>query len=291
MNLSSTDSRWKTALIVYYDFEFSGNIRQNFGSQCSIHQIAAQCKNESFFCQINPYLSKEQVEPPVDIKYRMPSKEEFLNEDACTFQEGYQRFVAFILRILVKRKKRWVCLISHNGFRGDKIVLEHELQYHRVSPAPFYFLDSLLYIRETYPGLQSYSLENIYCSIFNEKYEAHNARTDTTALLRIMKSINKPLHGVLYPMLSIPWRNVSGIGYHSEQSLLAAGIYDITSLFIVTQGHFHRTKYVLLESGILLTPKLMENIFHWYKLANTLLQYRNEILRNSYPRIPTVEPA
>ena len=135
------------------------------------------------------------------------------------------------------------------------------------------------------------SLENIYCSIFNEKYEAHNARTDTTALLKIMKSINKPLHGVLYPMLSIPWRNVSGIGYHSEQSLLAAGIYDITSLFIVTQGHFHRTKCVLLESGILLTPKLMENIFHWYKLANTLLQYRNEILRNSYPRIPTVEPA
>ena len=276
MNLSSTDKRWKSALIVYYDFEFSGNIRHNFGTQCSIHQIAAQCKNETFFCQINPYLSKETVEPPVDTKYFMPSKEDFLKENAYTFKEGYEQFISFILRLLLKRKKKWVCLISHNGFRGDKIVLEHELLYHGLQPVGFYFMDSLLYIRETYPGLQSYSLENIYEKMFGENYYAHNAKTDTKALFQIMKKINRPLHGVLYPMLSVPWRNVAGIGYHSEQSMLQFGIFDLTSLFVFTQGNLQKTKIVLARAGVLISEKLMENIFHWYKHAKTVLLYRHE---------------
>lgn len=276
MNLSSNDHRWKSALLVYFDYEFSGNIRHNFGSKCSIHQIAARSKNEKFFCRVNPYLSKDQVEPPVDTKYYMPSKAEFEELEAVDFEEAYYKFLSFILRLLLKRKKKWVCLISHNGFRSDKVVLEHEIHSHQLPMYPFFFMDSLLYLREVYPGLPSYSLENVYKSLFHESYEAHNAEADAEALYRIIRKINRPLHGVLYPSLMIPWRNVAGIGYHSEQSLLYQGIPDLVSLYEMTKGDKQSTNEYLLWAGVISNEKLLENILHWYKLAEMVLVYRRD---------------
>ena len=126
MNLSNESELWKSALIVYYDLEFSGNIRLDFGKQCSIHEIAAQSKNDRFFCRVNPYATKEVVEPPVDPKYHMPSQQELEQMQALTFPTAYDQFVSFIYRLLLKRKKKWVCLVSHNGFRGDKIFIMNE---------------------------------------------------------------------------------------------------------------------------------------------------------------------
>jgi len=274
MNLSSDDPRWKSALLVYFDYEFSGNIRHNFGFNCSIHQIAARCKNDTFFCRINPHLLKETVEPPVDTKYYMPSKDEFKELQAIDFKQAYYKFLSYVLRLLLKRKKKWVCLISHNGFRSDKVVLEHELHCHKLAMYPFFFMDSLLYIREVYPGLQSYSLENVYQSLFHEKYKAHNAEADTNALYKIIRRINRPLHGVLYPLLMIPWRNVAGIGYHSEQSLLYHNIPDLVSLYLMTKGDKRRTSDCLIWAGVVTNEKLLENILHWYKLSDKMLVYR-----------------
>ena len=82
-NLHSKHSQWKKALLVYYDIEFSGNIRSEFGKDCSIFEIALSCKREEFFCVINPYLTKTNVQPTVHPKYKMLSKEEYSkNTDA-----------------------------------------------------------------------------------------------------------------------------------------------------------------------------------------------------------------
>lgn len=271
MNLDNKNSLWKTALIVYYDLEFSGNIRLDFGKHCSVHEIAAQCKHDRFFCHVNPYLTKEQVEAPVDPKYHMPSKEELERMQAPSFPIAYGMFMRFVLDLLEKKKKKWACLVSHNGFRGDKLVLEHEISYHRLPSMPFFFFDSLLYLREVKPGLPSYSLQNIYKEIFGRNYEAHSAFTDTEALLNIVKKVNHPLHGVLYPMHTIPWRNVVGIGYHTEQSFLQHGLVDLTALFIACSGNESITRDFLQSRCIVLTEKTLGNIFHWYKLAPTVI--------------------
>lgn len=271
MNLDNKNSLWKSALIVYYDLEFSGNIRLDFGQHCSVHEIAAQCKHDRFFCHVNPYLTKERVEAPVDTKYHMPSKEELESMQAPSFPVAYNMFMNYILSLLEKRKKKWVCLVSHNGFRGDKIVLEHEISYHRLPPMPFFFFDSLLYLREVKPGLPSYSLQNIHKEIFESAYEAHSAFTDTEALLKIVKKVNHPLHGVLYPMHTIPWRNVVGIGYHTEQTFLQHGLVDLTALFTACSGNEIITREFLRSRCIVLTEKTLGNIFHWYKLAPTVI--------------------
>lgn len=272
MNLNNKSLQWKSALIVFYDLEFSGNIRNNFGENCSIHEIAAQSKSERFYCKINPYLTKHVVEPPVDTKYHMPSKEEFQRIHALPFPIAYQNFVAFIFQLLQKRRKKWVCLISHNGFRSDKIVLEHEVAYHNLPQMPFFYFDSLLYLREVQPGLSSYSLQNIYKEIFGTAYEAHNAFVDTKALLSIFKKIKTPLHGVVYPTNTIPWRNVVGIGYHTEQSFLQCGFVDLTALFRASAGNENITRQILYDRGIVLTENTLKNIFHWYKLAYIVIQ-------------------
>lgn len=271
MNLHNKNPVWKSALIVYYDLEFSGNIRLDFGRHCSVHEIAAQSKNEKFFCRVNPYLTKETVEAPVDPKYHMPSKEELNEMRAPPLPHAIHMFVSFVLQLLQKRKKKWVCLVSHNGFRGDKIVLEHEIALHSLPTLPFFFFDSLLYLREVRPGLSSYSLPNIYKELFGTVYEAHSAFTDTEALQKIVKEVKQPLHGVLYPMHSIPWRNVHGIGYHTEQSFLHHGLPDLVALFVACNGDEGLTKHFLYTRGILLTEKTLSNIFHWYKLAPTVL--------------------
>lgn len=283
MNLENTNELWKSALIVYYDLEFCGNIRSEFAATCSIHEIAAQSKQDRFFCRVNPYMTKETVEPPVDPKYHMPSKEELEQMNALSFPTAYDMFLSFVYGLLIKRKKKWVCLISHNGFRGDKMVLEHEISYHSLPTMPFFFFDSLLYIREVSPGMESYSLQNVYKELFHTAYEAHSAYTDTEALQKIVKKTKQPLHGVLYPMHTIPWRNVVGIGYHTEQSFLQHGMKDLTALFAVCSGNEETTRWFLHQRGIVLTEKTLGNIFHWYKLAPTVIGRQRHAFRTIPP--------
>tara|TARA_Y100000817_G_scaffold311473_1_gene303676 strand:- start:136 stop:1134 length:999 start_codon:yes stop_codon:yes gene_type:complete len=286
VTMTSTDARWKSALIVYYDLEYSGNIRHNFGKGCSIHQIAAESKRDKFFVRINPYLCKEVVEPPVDPKYHMPSKEGFHGLGASDFPTAFNALVGFVFALLKKRKKQWVCMVSHNGFRGDKIVLEHELHYHRLPLPPFLFLDSLLYLREVYPGLSSYSLTNLYEVLFEDKFEAHDAQTDTHALTSIVQKLKKPLHGVLYPLLTVPWRNVSGIGYHTEQTFITKGFGDLCVLYHLSEGDEAKTIEMLRAYQIQLTDKVLANIFQWYKLTEQIIAYAREDAQNYCNFVP-----
>ena len=285
ISLHNKDCRWRTALLVYYDLEYSGNICSEFGKDCSIWEMAFICKREQLFCMVNPYLSKDSVQPPVDDKYMMPTREEYeKNVEAVPFEEAYNRLVAFVSRLLNKYKKKWVCLISHNGNRSDKIVFENELVYHQLPTLPFFFFDSLLYIREVFPGLESYSLENLYMKLFDKKHEGHNAKTDTRALVKIFRKLCKPLHGVLYPMHTIPWRNIRGIGYHTEQSLLNLGVNDIVHLFALSKGDADTTKALL---NTYISERVLQNIFYWYKLAECI--YDRPCISIAIPQFPTVK--
>ena len=276
MYLTSKNAKWKTCLIVYYDLEFSGDIRNNFGRECSVHQIAAKSKRNQFFCNVNPYLTKTNVARPIDAKYPMMSKEAFFKSNAVSFPEAYSRFINFLYKLLLKRNKKWVLLVSHNGFRSDKIVLEHEIAYHRLRKPPVMFFDSLLFIRDTFAGLESYSLENLYRTMFNKALpEAHNAAADTYALEKVVKAIKRPFHGTLYPFFSLPWRNVAGIGFVGEQLLLNAGVTDVTMLYNLTAGAPSATVRILNTCGVKNYDAMVHNLLEWYKLCHGLLLQNN----------------
>ena len=280
MYLTKTSPKWKTCLIVYYDLEFSGDIRTDFGLGCSIHQIAAKTKRNQFFCNVNPYLTKNNVARPIDAKYPMMSKEAFFKSNAVSFPEAYSRFVNFLYKLLLKRNKKWVLLVSHNGFRSDKIVLEHEIAYHHLRKPPVMFFDSLLFIRDTFAGLESYSLENLYQTMFDEALpQAHNAAADTCALEKVVRAMKRPLHGTAYPFYSLPWRNVAGIGFVGEQLLLNSGIPDVTFLYNLTIGDAAATVRILNRCGVKNYDAMLQNLLEWYKLCHRL------VLQNNYGRV------
>lgn len=277
MYLTKKNPKWKSCLIVYYDLEFSGDIRCNFGLGCSIHQIAAKSKRNQFFCNVNPYLTKNNVARPIDAKYPMMSKEAFYKSNAVSFPDAYSRFVTFLYKLLLKRNKNWVLLVSHNGFRSDKLVLEHEIAYHRLRKPPVFFFDSLLFIRDTFAGLESYSLENLYQTIFKKALpRAHNAAADTCALEKIIKATRRPFQGTVYSFYSLPWRNVAGIGFVGEQLLLQSGVLDVTMLYLKSMGSTEATVRILSSCGVKHYDAMVQNLIEWYKLCHRLLLQNND---------------
>ena len=262
---------WKKAQFVLYDLEYSGNLKNAFGKKCSIWEIAATCGDKEFYVLINPYLSKAHVDPPVDERYRMPTKDEFVQHNAVSFVEGIRLFAVF-LQGLLKSEDQYIVLCSHNGFRGDKLVLEHELITHNmfeeILQLPIYFFDTLYFIRQHLPNETSYSIPKLYKSLFKENIKnVHAASSDVVALKRILQHINKPLEGPIFMLYLTPFSNINGIGTFLQNKFFLAG-YTCIEHFFYTTG---------FEMSDILEALLNHNIINndIYKLNRVAVEMQN----------------
>jgi len=241
MYLDKHHPYWNNIVPVYYDLEYSGNVQINKGYHCAIWEIAAKAKDKSFHVIINPYLTRKFVPKPVHERYKMPSKHQFEKMNAVSFNEAAKLFSIF-LHSFVTSADQTVLLISHNAFKGDKQVLEHELVRHRMHLCfvnlPLMFFDSLHFIRTVLPKQKSYSLGNLYESILNKKIEnAHAAESDVSALQEIIETLNAPFEGVVTMLFLTPFSNIQGIGLQTEKKLLAYG-YTCLEHFYCIHGIF-----------------------------------------------------
>ena len=261
---------WKKAQFVLYDLEYSGNLKNAFGKKCSIWEIAATCGDKEFYVLINPYLSKAHVDPPVDERYRMPTKDEFVQHNAVSFVEGIRLFAVF-LQGLLKSEDQYIVLCSHNGFRGDKLVLEHELITHNmfeeILQLPIYFFDTLYFIRQHLPNETSYNIPKLYKSLFKENIKnVHAASSDVVALKRILQHINKPLEGPIFMLYLTPFSNINGIGTFLQNKFFLAG-YTCIEHFFYTTG---------FEMSDILEALLNHNIINdIYKLNRVAVEMQN----------------
>ena len=80
--------------------------------------------------------------------------------------------------------------IAHNCYYFDQIVLEKELYHHGMElPKNVKFIDTLVLFRHYFPGLESYSLENLYYFFTKKKLDgAHRSDVDVSALVEILCS-------------------------------------------------------------------------------------------------------
>ena len=194
---------------IIYDLEFSGDLRKDNGINCCIWQIAAKDYDTGLnFCTvINPYKLNNNVPEPVDDRYKMPSEEELYYTGAPNIIEAMNDFYNFLVTCMEKNNKNAICLISHNGFRSDKVIFENALIRYDImdifNGIHMYFFDTLYYFRKLYPGLQSYSLANLYMYKFNKLIEdAHDATVDVNTLEELL-SKEITLKGPIYPLYSI----------------------------------------------------------------------------------------
>lgn len=275
---------------IIYDLEFSGDLRKNGGIDCCIWQIAAMDYDtgEKFSTFVNPYLFHDEVPVPVDDRYKMPSKESLYYTGAPSIKEAMQEMCSFFKRCL-KDKAFNICLMSHNGFRSDKKVFENTLiRYNMVDifrDIPLYFFDTLYYFRKIYPGLDSYSLANLYRYKFESEFEdAHDANVDVNILSTLLKSTKKNINGAIYGLFSIPFTNVSGIGAFTEAQLLS---YHFISLSHFVNSFTDKEAIVEFLSGTVMKDRaelISERIVEYLKTENIqrwplLEQQRQELMQ------------
>ena len=271
MYLDKTNTLWNKVIPVLYDLEYSGDVQQGYGKNCAIWEIAAKCGNKTFHVLINPYKTRNYVPPAIHERYKMPTEEEFIKLNAVSFPEGIHLFDIFLQRLLVAEDQH-ILLTSHNAFRGDKMVLEHEIIRHRVHMhllrLPIFFFDTLHFVRVVLPKQKSYSLGNLYLTLTGQPFEgAHAAANDVLALEIILKKLDKPFEGVLTMLFLTPFSNINGIGLQTEKKMLKSGYTCLEHFFCINGLHI---KNIL---NALLTTNIFNDIATINKIAQAMYDY------------------
>jgi hypothetical protein len=263
MYLDESNEYWdgKTVKVIY-DLEYSGNLKNALGKECAIWEIAAVSGTHHFHVLINPYLTRKVVPLPVHERYAMPTKEEFQKQGALSFVEGMKLFIVF-LQSLLKKDDQKLILMSHNGFRGDKIVLENEIIRHHlqqdVMMLPIFFFDTLYYVRNCLPKFESYSISNLYQQLFQKEIEnLHTAETDVNALREILEYINKPIVGAVFMFFLTPFSNVRGIGLALEKRFFVAGFTSLEHFYYLIGINISNINNALIQHRILYPGKIYQ---------------------------------
>lgn len=266
---------------IIYDLEFSGDLRDNNGINCCIWQVAARDfdSGKTFSRLVNPYLRHAKVPRPVDDRYKMPTREEF-QEQGLDVEQVFQELRDFLDGCMASKPGN-LCLMSHNGFRSDKVILENTLMrynlMHIFEGMPLFFFDTLYYFRTIYPGLSSYSLASLYMNKFKKEIkDAHDAIVDVSILEDLLKQASADVFGVIYPLFATPFTNVSGVGSFTEQSLASYGFISLDHFLACFQYDYKSVRRFLLQTPLRDRADL---------LAKRLLRYVTSELNQRMPRL------
>ena len=244
---------------VYTDYEFVGDIKEG-PSDCSIWHIGAVKRDGSQFeVYINVETNKKTHEGCVNVT------EEYLRQhNAMPFREAFEQFV------------RWIgpqaVIISHNCFKSDKLVLEHECKKFGVHLPCWYFYDSLLFLRSKIQCI-SYRLPDVYQQVVGKEFkETHTALKDALGLKEIL-DILPPTGLYMYPKYLTPLQNIKWVGLACEEAFIHNRVRSVEDLVL---KYMH---WVQLDGCVLtlmkqflaqfhlpchdLTPIATEIIQHW----------------------------
>ena len=133
-----------------------------------------------------------------------------------------------------------VLWISHNCFKGDKIVIESEMKRNNLKlPLNWFFFDSLIFCRLIRPKMLSYTLTDLYYTICMKPIQnAHDALADAESLMEILIQLGVDnIHGPIYPSYCTSLQVVKWLGPSCEKSLFGQNIKSLEQLkqLIITE--------------------------------------------------------
>jgi len=228
-----------------FDLEFIGDVRHL--NTCRIWEIAVYSVNthQWFSAIVDPDPSATEFPPP-PIPEIPALTREFLNEnDAKTWSEIIPDLENWITE---NSKGSLPVFISHNTFRADKPIME--LEFKRSSkymPLNWYFFDSLHFARRMIKNSNgNYSLSGLHQQLFGEPIEnAHRARADVIACLRIMNHMTQntwSISGPMYPSYCTALRTIRWIGQKAENILYSENIRSVEQLYTLLLGQARADK-------------------------------------------------
>jgi DNA polymerase III epsilon subunit-like protein len=173
-----------SVLIVIYDLETTGFYPSCiFSPRNKIIQISAATMVTN-----RPSIFYETyVDPKCDI-HPLSTAIHGINRECVQGKPDIQHAFRDLCEKLCISSYEKVFFVAHNNNYFDEPVLRREMG--GKIPPNILFWDSLPYLREKFPNLQSYTLENVYQYFFNRKLQgAHNAGNDVKALLEVCHKV------------------------------------------------------------------------------------------------------
>lgn len=246
---------------VYTDFEFVGDIKKG-PNDCSIWHIGAVKRDGSQFeIFINVETNKATHEGCVEV-----TQEYLAEKQALSFEEAFQHFVNWVGPQAV--------IISHNCFKSDKPVLEHECKKRHVHMPCWYFYDSLLFLRSKIQCI-SYRLPDVYFQVVGRTFEeTHTALKDAIGLKEIL-DIVPPSGLYMYPKYLTPLQNIKWVGLACEEAFIRNRIRSVEDLILKYM------QWVQLD-GCVVT--LMKQFLSQFNLpCHDLTPIANEIIQHWLP--------
>lgn len=247
---------------VYTDYEFVGDIKKG-ASDCSIWHIGAVKRDGSQFeIYINVSTNKKTHEGCVEVT------EEYLRKhNAVSFKEAFKAFVHWVGPQAV--------IISHNCFKSDKLVIEHECAKHDVYLPCWYFYDSLLFLRSKIQCI-SYRLPDIYFHVLGKKFEeTHTALKDAIGLKEILDVV-PPTGLYMYPKYLTPLQNIKWVGLACEESFVHNSVRSVEDLVLKYK------QWIQLDGCVITLMKQFLAQFHLP--CHDLTPIAKEIVENWLPK-------
>lgn len=247
---------------VYTDFEFVGNIQEGTGA-CEIWHIGAVRSNEDTFeVYINVNTNYPTHPGCVEV-----TDEYLAQHKAEDFSSAFTKFVNWVGPQAV--------IISHNAFRSDKPVLEHECLKHNVQMPCWYWYDSLLFLRSQLQCM-SYRLPDVYETVTGKVFEqTHTALKDAIGLKEILDLV-QPTGLYMYPKYLTPLQNVKWVGAACEEAFVQGGVRSVEDLILKYQ------QWIQLDGC---TVTLVKQFLSRFNLpCHDLTPIATEIVENWLPR-------
>ena len=214
-----------------FDLEYIGTCSNNL-NECYIWDIGVIhiATGSTFSITINPDI--RPLPKPFSPEF-LHVTEKYLTENlALSFKAAWECLIKWVKSFRLQGPIIW---ISHNNFKGDKVMLEIDTKRHNiVLPYNWFFLDSLIYFRRIIPKLPSYALVDLYEHFFNTPPQhSHRALPDAFTLLQILKVTNiMKISGYTYPSYSTSLQVIKWLGPASEEKLIRGGIRSVEELVI-----------------------------------------------------------
>lgn len=220
-----------------FDLEFIGT--SNDLKTCHIWEIGVQhlYSGSTFSATICPDI--RPLPPPFSQDFIQVTPQILNERKAVSFNEAWTKLLHWISTIVpINQNLLW---IAHNAFKADKPMLEIDTKRHNiVIPYNWFFFDSLIYCRQSIPKMPSYTLSDLYRSLFHKGIpNLHSALPDAIALREILiYSNNMKLKGPIYPAYATSLQSIKWLGPSSEKQFFRNGIKSLEQLITLLMTNY-----------------------------------------------------
>ena len=215
--------------VFIFDLEYIGN--DTSLQNCYIWDIGIvhYSTGATFSITVDPGM--RPLPKPFSSEFIQLSEDILNTRKATTFALAWKALMFWVGQL--RSNNYPVLFMSHNCFKGDKIILEVELKRNKIKvPYDWFFFDTLIFCRLAIPKMVSYALCDLYLhKVKKNMSNAHFALPDAVHLTELLSIIGMHfIEGPIYPFFCTSLQVVKWLGPSCEKLFFHSNIKCLEEL-------------------------------------------------------------